>query len=118
MDKLDAAIAEISKEFPTIRRVTTTYAQIDFDELFDWWNYIFIGVLYAKEKDQVILTDMADYAPLCKWEEEDLPEVEKICQKHNITFHNWHIECVYQSNQDIKNYLACLRELSTKYADN
>ena len=116
MDIFEKTLEEIKKEYP-VRRMYEGYAQIEFDELFDWCNYIFIGVYYEKEKNQVILTDLADYAPVCNWEEEDLPEVEKICKKHHINFNNWHIECVYHNNQDVKNYLECLRELSEKYAD-
>ena len=116
MDTFEKALNEISKEYP-VRRMTESYAQIELDELFDWHNYIFIGVFYKKDNSQVILTDNADYAPLCGWEEENLPEVEAVCKKHNITFNNWHIECIYQSNQDVKNYLECLRELSEKYTD-
>ena len=116
MDIFEKALQEIGKEYP-VRRMTTTYAQIELDELFDLHNYIFIGVFYDKDNNIVLLTDNADYAPVCGWEEENLPEVEKICKKHNITFSNWHIKCVYQSNQDVKNYLDCLKELSEKYAD-
>ena len=116
MDIFEETLKEIGKKYP-VRRMTSTYAQIELDELFDWYNYIFIGVYYRKDENQVILTDNADYAPLCKWEEEDLPEVEKICNKHHINFNDWHIECIYQSNKDVKNYLECLRELSEKYAD-
>lgn len=116
MDIFEKALNEISKEYP-VRRMTVNYAQIELDELFDWHNYIFIGVFYIKNTNQVILTDKANYAPLCEWEKENLPEVESICKKHNITFSDWYIECVYQSNQDVKNYLECLRELSEKYAE-
>ena len=116
MDNFEKALEEIRKEYE-VRRMTSTYAQIELDEFFDWHNYIFIGILYLKDSGQVLLTDNADYAPLCGWEEENLPEVEKICRKHHIAFNNWHIECIYHCNQDVDNYLECLRELSEKYAD-
>ena len=115
MDIFEKALSQIGKEY-TVRKLTTTYAQIDFlDELFDAYNCMFIGVLF--EDNQVILTDNADYAEICRWEEKDLVDVKAICDKHHIIFKNWHIECVYQNNQDIKNYLDCLRELSEKYVD-
>lgn len=113
MDKYENALAEISKEY-AIRRISATYAQIEFDILFDAYNYIFIGVLY--EDNKVILTDFADYAQICPWEDKDIPELEKICEKHNLVFNNYHIECLYNSNEDIKNYLDCLLELKEKYA--
>ena len=113
MNEFEAILELIKKDYP-VRRMGEHYAQIELDELFDPYNYIFIGVLY--EDDVVILTDMAEYAEVCEWEEEDLPEVEKICKKHDITFHNWHIECFYHTNEDIKKYLECLLELSEKYA--
>ena len=114
MDIFEKALSQIGKEY-TVRKLTTTYAQIELDELFDSYNYIFVGVLF--EDNQVILTDNADYAETCKWEEKDLADVKAICDKHHIIFKNWHIECVYQNNQDIKDYLECLRKLSRKYAD-
>ena len=117
MNIFETVLEEIKKEYP-LRRMNQTYAQIeflDFDYLFNGHDFIFIGVLYEDEK--VFLTDFADYAPLSGWEEEDLPEVEKICQKHGITFRNWTIECLYQSNDDVKRYLECLFELREKYSE-
>ena len=114
MNKFEQALKEISKDYP-VRKITTTYAQIEFDILFDAYNYIFIGVLF--EDDKVILTDMAEYAQICPWEDEDIIELEKICSKYGVTFKNYHIECLYHSNQDVKNYLDCLLELKEKYAE-
>ena len=113
MEIFEKALKEIGKEY-SVRRVNMTYAQIEFDILFDAYNYIFIGVLY--EDNKVILTDFADYAQICPWEDKDIPDIEKICQKHNIVFRNYHIECLYNSNEDVKNYLECLLELKEKYA--
>ena len=112
MIKFEQAIEEIKKDFP-IRKLTTTYAQIETDILFDSYNYIFIGVLY--EDGKVILIDNADYAQLMSWSEEEYKEIENICKKHNLLFINWNIECDYISNQDVKNYLDCLLELKEKY---
>ena len=113
MEMFEKALKEISKEY-SVRRISQTYAQIDFDELFDPYNFIFIGILY--EDNKVILTDFADYAQLCPWEDEDIPTLEKICQKYGVSFHNYHIECLYQNNEDIKNYYRCLLELREKFA--
>lgn len=112
MNRFEIALEDIKKDFP-VRKLTNTYAQIEFDILFDAYNYIFIGVLF--EDDNVILTDCADYAEICPLEDIDYPEVERICAKHGIKFNNWHIECLYESNKDIKNYLDCLLELKEKY---
>ena len=112
MNKFEQAIEEIKKVFP-IRKLTTTYAQIETEDLFDSYNYIFIGVLF--EGDKVILTDNADYAQLMPWCEEEYKQIENICKKHNLSFKNWNIECEYHSNQDVKNYLDCLLELKEKY---
>lgn len=112
MDAFEAALQEIQKQYP-LRRMGKHYAQIELDILFDPYNYIFIGVLF--ENDQVLLTDMADYAPLCDWEDENVPEVEAICASFGIAFHNYHIECVYHSNGDVKRYLDCLLSLRERY---
>ena len=114
MNIFEKALEETAKEYD-VRRFTTTYAQIEFDILFDDYNYIFIGVLY--EDNKVILTDMADYAQICPWEDEDIVELEKICQKYGLIFKNYHIECLYRNNQDVKNYLGCLLELKEKYVE-
>ena len=108
----DRILEEINKDYPT-RRMSEFYAQIELDILFDGYNYIFIGVLF--EDNKVILTDFADYAPLCNWEDKDIPDVNKICEKHHVVFRNYHIEKIYNSNQDIKDYLNCLLELKDKY---
>ena len=114
MDKYEKALEEIKKEYP-VRRMTTTYAQIESKILFDDYNYIFIGVLF--EEGKIILTDMAEYAQICPWEDEDIPELEKLCQKHGVTFKNYHIERLYHSNEDVKKYLDCLLELKEKYGE-
>ena len=114
MDIFEKALAEIRKDYNVVQ-FTTTYAQIEFDILFDDYNYIFIGVLF--EDNKVILTDMADYAEICPWEDDDIYEVEAICQKYGVTFKNYHIERLYHSNEDVKLYLDCLLELKEKYAD-
>ena len=112
MDIFEKALVEIRKDYNVVQ-FTTTYAQIEFDILFDDYNYIFIGVLF--EDNKVILTDFADYAELCPWEDDNIHEVEEICQKHGVTFKNYHIERIYHSNEDIKLYLDCLLELKEKY---
>ncbi len=114
MDSYEKALNAIKKDYP-LRRMTSTYAQIEFDILFDSYNYIFIGVL--SEDDKVILTDLAEYAQICPWEDEDIPELEKLCQKHGVSFKNYHIERLYHSNKDIKQYLNCLLELKEKYGE-
>ena len=112
MNQFEKALENIAQQY-AIRRFNQNYAQIEFDILFDDYNYIFIGVLF--EDDKVILTDFADYAPLCDWDDVDIPDIVKICRKHNITFFNYHIECLYQTNDDVKRYLECLLELKDKY---
>ena len=112
MNDFDSALKNIEKEYP-LRRISTTYAQIEFDILFDDYNYIFIGVLF--EDNEVILTDMADYSQLDYWHEENLPEVEKICREYGVRFNNWNIECLYHSNEDIKRYLDCLLAIKDRF---
>ena len=112
MIDFDQILLNIGKEY-NVRRFSMDYAQIEFDILFDGYNYIFIGVLY--ENGEVILTDFADYTPLCDWSDEEVPNVERICEKYGITFRNFHIECQYHSNDDIKNYIDCLLALKEKY---
>ena len=114
MNTFEKALAEIRKDYNVVQ-FTTTYAQIEFDILFDDYNYIFIGILF--EDNKVILTDMADYAEICPWEDDNIHEVETICQKHGVTFKNYHIERLYHSNEDVKLYLDCLLELKEKYAE-
>ena len=114
MNTFEKALAEIQKDY-SVRRFNSTYAQIEFDILFDDYNFIFIGVLYEDEK--VILTDFADYAEICPWEDDNIHEVEAICQKYGVTFRNYHIERLYHSNEDVKLYLDCLLELKEKYAE-
>ena len=111
MNTFEKALAEIRKDYNVVQ-FTTTYAQIEFDILFDDYNYIFIGVLF--EDNKVILTDMADYAEICPWEDDNIHEVEAICQKYGVTFRNYHIERLYHSNDDIKKYLDCLLALKDK----
>ena len=113
MNDFEKALEQIKVDFP-IRQLTTTYAQIELDILFDSYNFIFIGILY--EDNKILLTDCADYAEICPWEDEDYPEIERICAKHGLRFNNWTIECEYKNNKDIRHYLDCLLELKEKYA--
>lgn len=83
MIDFEKILTTIGKDYP-VRRMNQSYAQIELDILFDDYNYIFIGVLL--EEDKVILTDFADYAEICEWEDEDIAKIEKICSKHGITF--------------------------------
>jgi len=112
MNLFEKALEEIGKEY-SVRRMYEHYAQIEFDILFDAYNYIFIGVLL--EDNKIILTDMADYAQICPWEDEDIKDIENICNSHGIIFNNYHIECLYTNNEDVKHYLDCLLELKEKY---
>ena len=114
MNKFEKALEEIKKDYP-VRQITKTYAQIEFQILFDSYNFIFIGILF--ENDDVLLTDFAEYAQICPWEDKDIPDLEKICQKHHLVFKNYHIECPYRSNQDIKNFLDTILELRKKYVN-
>ena len=114
MNDYEKALEQIKKQFP-VRRMTQTYAQIELDILFDAYNYIFIGVLY--ENNQILLTDMAEYAEVCQWEDEDIEDIKKICQQYRVIFNNYNIECVYRSNQDVKSYLDCLLALQEKYVE-
>lgn len=112
MNGFDEILKTIGKDYP-VRKMTSTYAQIEFDILFDFGNYVFIGVL--SREGEALLTDMADYSQLDYWDEEDLPEVERICGQYGVRFHNWHIERPYQSNEDVQKFLDCILALKERF---
>lgn len=100
------ALKEIEKEYQ-YRWLNNTCVQIDTKKLLDEYNCCFVDVL--NENGQALLTDFANHMQIIT-----LPEgkVKEICKKHHITWNNYHLECVYTNNQDIKNYFACLEEIS------
>lgn len=104
--EFEKAIKEIEKEYK-FRWLNKNCIQIDSEQLLDAYNCCFVDVL--NENGQALLTDFADHMQIITLPEE---KVKEICKKHNITWNDYHLECNYASNQDIKNYFACLAEIS------
>ena len=88
--EFEKAIKEIEKEYK-FRWLNKNCIQIDSEQLLDAYNCCFVDVL--NKNGQALLTDFADHMQI-------------------ITLNDYHLECNYASNQDIKNYFACLAEIS------
>lgn len=104
--EFEKALKEIEKEYK-FRWVNKTCVQIDSEQMLDANNYCFVDVL--NKNGQALLTDFADHMQIVTLKED---RVKEICKKHNITWNNYHLECAYESNQDIKNYFECLAEIA------
>ena len=100
------ALKNIEKEYK-YRWLNGTCVQIDSEQLLDAFNCCFVNVI--NHNGNALLTDFADNMQVITLPEE---KVKEICKKHNITWNNYHLECVYTSNQDIKNYFECLAEIA------
>ena len=106
--EFEKALKEIEKEYK-FRWLNKTCVQIDSKQMLDSYNCCFVDVL--DENGEALLTDFAENMQIITLSED---KVKEICKKHNITWNNYHLECVYSNNQDIKNYFACLAEISEK----
>ena len=100
------ALEEIGKEYK-FRWLNQGCVQIDSKQLLDAYNCCFVDIL--NKDGQALLTDFADHMQVITLPED---KVIEICKKHNITWNNYHLECQYTSNQDIKNYFECLAEIA------
>lgn len=107
------ALKEIEKEYQ-VKRMYNGYAQIELDELFDAFNYMFIGIVDREGK--IFLTDNADYAELVDYDRHE-KEINELVKKHHLTIDDYHIVKEYSSNKDVKDYLEFLYDLREKFAD-
>ena len=96
----------IKKDYPEARWISSSCIQIDFmDVMIDPYNLGYVDILFTD--DRIILTDFANNYPLLEFEEE---ECIAICKKHGLVFNNYNIECIYNTNDDIKRYKECIEE--------
>ena len=109
----EEALEKIAKEY-NVRRMYENYAQIEPDELFDDYNFIFIGVRYYDGR--VLLTDNADYAELVDYDHYE-KEIIKLTKKHHLCFNNYNIEKDYHDNSDVEAYLEFLYDLRDNYSN-
>lgn len=99
---------QIKKDYPDTRWVSSTCIQISFmDLMLDPYNFAFVCLLF--EDDKMILTDFADNEEVFEF---PIEKYQEICAKHNITWNDYHFECIYNGNDDIKRYKECLEELA------
>lgn len=104
----DKIFEQIKKDYPDTRWVSSTCIQINFmDFMLDPYNFAFVCLLF--EDDKMILTDFADNEEVFEF---PIEKYKEICAKHNITWNDYHFECIYNSNDDIKRYKECLEELA------
>ena len=104
--EFEKALKEIEKEYK-FRWLNKTCVQIDSEQMLDPYNCCFVDVI--DEDGKTLLTDFAENMQIITLPED---KVKEICKKHNITWNNYHLECVYNTNQDIKNYFDCLAEIA------
>lgn len=100
------AISIIEKEY-SFRWVNKGCIQIETTQLLDPFNCCMLALF---DKNGVaLLTDFADNMQVIT-----LPEkrVQEICKQHNIIYNNYHLECIFKSNDDIKRYFECLQQIT------
>ena len=100
------AIKNIEKEYK-IRWASSTCVQIDTDQFLDAFNYCFVSIL--DEDGRALITDFADNMEVITL---PIERVQEICKQHNIVWNNYHLECEYTSNDDIKRYFECLQQIT------
>ena len=108
----DEALKEIGKEY-NVRQKYENYAQIEFDELFDGYNYMYIAIRVHQGK--VLLTDNAGYADLVDYDYYQ-NEILKLVEKYGLVFDDYYIEKEYHDNSDVKAYVDFLYELRDNYS--
>ena len=100
------AISIIEKEYK-FRWVNKGCVQIETTQLLDPFNSVMLALF--DNNGVVMLTDFADNMQVITLSEE---RVQQICKQHDITWNNYHLECIFKSNDDIKRYLECLSQIT------
>ena len=102
------AVSIIEKEYK-FDWVNKGCIQIESTQLLDPYNCCMVA-LYDNN-GVALLADFADNMQIITLSEE---QVKEICKKHNIMFNDYHLECIFTGNDDIKRYLECLAEITEK----
>lgn len=98
---------QIEEKYKT-REISLDCLEIETNEMLDDYNFCFVAL--KDYKGYALLTDYANNLQEIELNENKIIE---ICKKHGIIFNNYHLECLYNSNQDIENYINCLKELAS-----
>ena len=104
----EEAIENVKKEY-NVRFAHKNSIIIETNQMLDESSFCFVSLL--NYHDKLILTDLTNNMEHISL---NVEQVKKICEKHNITFDDYNIECEYTSNQDIKRYLECLKDITNK----
>ena len=103
----EQALKEIRQYYPIRRRVTDV-AEIQVPKLLTPFNFFFVALVDFNGTP--LLTDIATTV-------ESFPDsTEKewiaLCDKHHVSWVDWHIECKYEGIQSLQNFLNVLDEAS------
>ena len=104
----EQAIQNIQKEYET-KYAHKNAVMILSKQMLDEYNLCFVSLINYHGK--LLLTDLTNNMEHITL---DVEQVKQICEKYNITFNDYNLECEYTSNEDIKRYLECLNEITEK----
>ena len=105
---LITAIKNIKKE-NEVNLVSNDVAEIVVNKMLDDFNKYFVAI---KEKNgNVYLTDYGKTSEIL-----DLPDdvIFNICNDFNIKCNNYTLQCDYNSNEDLINFIKCIDTLKEK----
>ena len=103
------ALEQVKQKYNIVEKACDM-AEIVVNKNLDSFNLFYIAI--ADDDGQVILNDLA-----CTCEVIDLPEQKfiDICNKHNVTFDDWHLSCKYESIDSLENYISCIQNIVDEF---
>ena len=109
---IQRAVLEISKKYKLKYENDKMYV-FESDDMLNFYTYYWFALI--EHNGKVLLTDFADTTQVFPdLEEKDFKE---ICERHGVSFNDWHIEIEYRSIEDVDNYYKVFDELAKKYGD-
>lgn len=107
--KFEDALDELKQSF-NLRKVKEDVYQIRINRFLNEFNYCYLAL---KNIDGTAY--LTDYGDTCDLVDTDEKILKLICQKNNVEFNHYIIECKYNNFDDIKHMLLCFDEvMSTK----
>ena len=98
-------LENVKQEYKTYNENENFFC-IDSDIMLNDYDFVFVAV--KKVDDKAIICDFANNLQYIKI---DLQKVKKLCEKYNVIFDNFELTKIYNTNQDIENYLNCIKEI-------
>ncbi|MBQ3494672.1 MAG: hypothetical protein IJA69_04585 [Clostridia bacterium] len=107
--KIKEALELIKQKYP-IREKIDDFAEIVVDKMLNRFSYYYIAI--HEEDGKCYLNDLANTCDAIALSEE---EIKQICEKHNVSFDDWHLSLEYENVDSVEKLIACIDEIVEEY---